>query len=166
MDPFGVESYIQRRLNDFFTPFEIVEYGNGTHNASSSALTQQGQAGPSGEVSTRSRRLRNASARLDVVETPKTINIKIELPGIKKEDIQVHLEENVLSIQAERKDEKHEDTDRFHYSERSFGKIFRQVWLPAQVDEKSVKSQFVDGILSLELGKKVEETKRKQIQIS
>lgn len=77
----------------------------------------------------------------------------------------MHLEENVLSIQAERRDEKVEDTDRYHYSERTFGKVFRQVWLPAQIDPEKVKSKFEDGILTLELAKMVDEKRRKQIQL-
>lgn len=77
----------------------------------------------------------------------------------------MHLEDNVLSIQAERKEQVNKDTDRYHYSERSFGKICRQLWLPMLVDADKIQSRFENGVLELCLPKKVEDEKRRKIEI-
>ena len=95
-----------------------------------------------------------SAARLDVIELHNNVSVKIELPGVRKEDVQVHIEDNVLSIAAERREEKVKDTDRYHYSERSFGKVYRQVWLPAPVDEEKVETVSVMVSLNSTLPRK------------
>lgn len=102
---------------------------------------------------------------MDVIESPSSVSVKIELPGVRKEDVQVHIEDNVLSIAAERREEKVKDTDKYYYSERSFGRVYRQVWLPSPVDEDKVETSFNDGILELNFAKKVQDEKRKRIEL-
>lgn len=162
MDPFGIESYIQRRLTDFLSPVEEVNYPlitSGQQQLSSNGGSTANTTRPA------TRRTRGALARLDLVESPRDIRVTVELPGIKKDDVQVHLEDNVLSIQAERKEQVNKDTDRYHYSERSFGKVYRQLWLPTPVDADNIQSKFENGVLELCLPKKVEDEKRKKIEI-
>lgn len=112
------------------------------------------------------RRTHGPSAKLDLVESLKEITVTVELPGIKKEDVEVYLEDDgILYIQAERKQQVKEDTDRYHCSERSFGKISRQLWLPTSVDADNIQSRFENGLLELCLPKKVKDAKRKKIEI-
>jgi HSP20 family protein len=105
------------------------------------------------------------SAKLDVLEKPNEYLVNVELPGVKKDDIQVHVEKGMLSISAERRDEKKEDKDRYHYSERRYGSIKRVISLPEQADADKVNADFQDGILSLTFAKKPEAAHRKQITI-
>lgn len=108
-------------------------------------------------------------AKLDLIERPDEFQVNIELPGVKKEDIQVHVENGMLSIAAERKEEKlTEDKDhRYHYAERRYGSIKRVVSLPEGTDaEKVKKACFQDGVLTLTFAKKAENASRKQITIA
>lgn len=162
MDPFGIESYIQRRLNEFFgEPSTVIPSITSGNESNSSQLVQAG----SSQIAPLRSSWRNVGARLDVSETADAVKVSVELPGVKKEDVQVHLDENILSIQAERKEERKEESDRYYYSERSFGKIQRQVRLPNTVDAERVRSRFENGVLQLELAKKTPDAGRKRIQI-
>ena len=106
------------------------------------------------------------SARLDMLEKPDAFVVNIELPGVKKEDVQVHVENNMLSVTAERKEEKKEDKDRYHYAERRYGSIKRMVMLPEQADSDKVHASFENGVLSLNFSKKPEHANRKQINVA
>ncbi len=102
---------------------------------------------------------------LDVHEDKDNYFVNVELPGMKKDEIEISLHGGVLSVSGERKQERqHEDGDTFR-SERYFGKFQRSVTLPATVDETKVKATYKDGILSIELPK-AEEAKQKQIAVS
>uniref|UniRef100_A0A6B2LUK9 SHSP domain-containing protein n=1 Tax=Arcella intermedia TaxID=1963864 RepID=A0A6B2LUK9_9EUKA len=105
---------------------------------------------------------------MDVTEDDKSFSISAELPGIKKEDIKIHVDGHLLTISAERKEKKvEEDKEKhYHYSERRYGKIQRSIELPTTVDVDSPKTSFEDGVLHLEFIKKVDEKKRKVIKIT
>ena len=90
--------------------------------------------------------------------------IKAEIPDVKKEDVKVTLEEGVLTIQGERKQEKEEKGKRYHRVERSYGRFVRSFTLPDVVDEEKVKAEFKDGILNLALPKS-EKAKPKAIEV-
>lgn len=101
---------------------------------------------------------------LDLHEDKDNFIVKIELPGMKKEDIEVTLHDGSLSISGERKgEEKFKDADVYR-SERFFGHFQRTVTLPAAVAAEKIKAQYKDGVLTVTLPK-AEEAKPKQIDV-
>lgn len=91
--------------------------------------------------------------RVDISETDNAFSIQAEIPGIRKEDVKVNLEEGVLSIQGERKEEKEEKGKRFHRIERSYGSFYRSFTLPENIDKAKIKATFHDGMLQLQIPK-------------
>ena len=83
---------------------------------------------------------------------------------MKKEDVRVTLEDGVLTIQGERKQEKEEKGKKYHRVERSYGSFVRSFTLPDLVDEEKVKAEFKDGVLNLQLPKS-EKAKPKSIEV-
>ena len=104
--------------------------------------------------------------RLDVVERDNEFIVKAEMPGMKKDDIEVSLENGVLTITAETKSETEEkEGDRVIRQERRYGKYLRSLRLGKEIDEKKVKASYKDGILELVLPK-AEEVKPKKIAVN
>ncbi|HKP01347.1 MAG TPA: Hsp20/alpha crystallin family protein [Nitrospiraceae bacterium] len=101
---------------------------------------------------------------VDVSETEGGYQIKAEIPDVKKEDVKVTLEDGVLTIQGEQKQEKEEKGKRYHRVERSYGRFVRSFTLPDVIDEEKVKAEFKDGILNLALPKS-EKAKPKAIEV-
>jgi HSP20 family protein len=102
---------------------------------------------------------------LDLYDGKDHLTVKVELPGLKKEDIQISLQEGFLSISGERKVEVPKDATTSYRSERVLGRFQRTVNLPCQVDADKIKATYTDGILGITLPK-AEEAKPKQIQVS
>jgi len=102
---------------------------------------------------------------LDVHEDKDKFTISLELPGLKREDIAVSLQDGALVISGERKSEKVEEGVEVHRQERFYGKFQRALTLPAPVAADKVKAQYKDGILTVTLPK-TEEAKPKQIDVS
>jgi HSP20 family protein len=93
--------------------------------------------------------------KIDVTEDDKGFTVKADIPGVKKEDIQVDVDEDRISLRAEAKREKEEKKgEKVVYSERSYGMVSRSFSLPAAVDAKGAKAEYKDGVLSLVLPKK------------
>ena len=93
--------------------------------------------------------------KIDVKEDDKSFTVKADIPGVKKEDIHVDIDGDYVSIRAEAKQEKEEKKDaKVVYSERSYGAVSRSFTLPVDVDEKSAKAEYKDGVLNLTLPKK------------
>jgi HSP20 family protein len=102
---------------------------------------------------------------VDVFEDKDSLTVKAELPGMKKEDIEISLHDGCLNISGERKSEsKHEGAD-LHRTERFFGRFQRTVSLPTPVAVDKVKAQYKDGILTVSLPK-TEEAKPKHIDVT
>jgi len=101
---------------------------------------------------------------VDVFEDTHNIVVQVELPGIAEKDLDITLENNVLTIAGERKLENEEKKDNFHMIERSYGKFTRSFTLPPVVDTENVNAEFVNGVLKVTLYK-LEEHKPKQIKI-
>jgi HSP20 family protein len=102
---------------------------------------------------------------IDVSETEKQIEIDVFLPGLRKEDIAVSLENGLLTVTGERKQSKEEKGRKFHKIENAYGRFERTLQLPEHLDQDSVKATFKDGILSITVDK-VAERLRKEIKIS
>ena len=90
---------------------------------------------------------------VDVEETDKEYLIKADLPAIQREDVKVRVEEGVLTIEGERKQEKEEKGRKFHRVERSYGKFVRRLTLPTDVDQQKVAADFKEGVLRVHLPK-------------
>ena len=101
---------------------------------------------------------------VDIYETDKEIVLKAELPEMQEKDIDIKVEDNVLSITGERRMEKEVKEENYHRIERSYGSFNRSFTLPRTVDREGIKAAYKDGVLKVTLPKK-EETKPKQIKI-
>ncbi len=112
----------------------------------------------SGEIDTSPLRM-----RLDIAETPEAYEVKADLPGVAKEDINVRIHGNVVQIDAEvkRESRKTSNGDRMLRSERYQGSVSRSFSLAQDVDEGKVKAHYDKGVLCLELPKKAQEAYRK-----
>ena len=98
------------------------------------------------------------TARMDIVEKGDHFEVQVELPGVDKKDISVHIDGNRLYVQAT-KEEKREEKDergRFHLSERHFGAIRRSVELPGSVNAENVRASTNAGVLNIWIGKKAD----------
>ncbi|WP_455245968.1 Hsp20/alpha crystallin family protein [Petrachloros mirabilis] len=101
---------------------------------------------------------------VDISESDGEYLIKAELPEVKKEDVKVTVEDGVLTIQGERRQEKEEKGKKYHRVERSYGSFVRSFALPESVDEGAVKAEYKDGVLNLHLPKS-EKVKPKAIDV-
>ena len=101
---------------------------------------------------------------VDISETDSEYLIKAELPEVKKEDVKVTVENGVLTLQGERRQEKEEKGKKYHRVERSYGSFVRSFTLPESVDESAVKAEYKDGMLNLHLPK-TEKVKPKSIDV-
>lgn len=101
---------------------------------------------------------------IEVYEEKDKYVIKADLPGLNKEDIDVAVSKNVLTIKGERKAEKESQEKDYYYCERYYGNFLRSISLPGSVDANKIVATYKDGILSLELPK-AEEEKEKKIDI-
>jgi HSP20 family protein len=91
--------------------------------------------------------------------------IKAELPEVKREDISVTFENNVLTLKGERKSEQVTNQERFQRAERHYGSFSRSFTLPATVDPTRIAASYKDGVLTITLPRR-EESKPKQISVN
>jgi len=101
---------------------------------------------------------------VEVYETPQEVVVRVELPGVSKENVDVTVRDNYLVVKAEKKEEIEEDREHLHVSERIYGKFERVVPLPADVDPEGAKATFQNGVLEIRLPK-VSAIKEKKIKI-
>ena len=104
------------------------------------------------------------SPRAKVVDNGKNLTLELELPGVKKGDIKVEVENGVLNISGSKKAEKKEESKNVYIDELSYGEYKRSFRLSDEVEHDNIKAAFEDGILKLELAKK-EKAKPKLIDI-
>ncbi len=119
---------------------------------------------PLAELARNSQLLSGWTPALDVYEDKENIVVHAELPGMKKEDIEISLHDGGLSISGERKSEQKFEDAEVYRSERFVGRFQRTVALPSAVAIDQVKAQYKDGILTVTLPK-TEEAKPKQINV-
>ncbi len=139
-DPFRDVLTLQNRMNSLFQEFNR---GQGDNDA----LTTAAFVPP-----------------VDIYEDEHKIVLKLEVPGLKESDLDIQLENNVLTIRGERKFEKEEKEENFHRIERRYGSFFRSFTIPNTVNPESVKAAYDAGVLRLELEKRAE-AKPKQIKV-
>ena len=101
---------------------------------------------------------------VDIYEDEHNITLKMEVPGIDEEDIDVRIENNTLTIRGERKFEKEEKEENFRRVERQYGSFTRSFTLPSSVEAENVLATYDKGVLEIRLAKKAE-AKPKQIKV-
>ena len=144
-----------RRLNPFE---EILRLQRDLERLVQSALTPVERA--EGELQKELKYL----MPLEVYETPSELVVKVELPGVKKEDTEVVIRDNYLIVKAEKKEETEENKEHVHIKERIYGKFERIIPLPTDVDTDKAKASFKNGVLEIRLPKK-SATQEKKITI-
>ncbi|KAG8074388.1 hypothetical protein GUJ93_ZPchr0006g43224 [Zizania palustris] len=143
---------------DLWDPFDGFPFGSGSSSSSSGSLFPR----------TGSDTAAFAGARIDWKETPEAHVFKADVPGLKKEEVKVEVEDgNILQISGERNKEQEEKTETWHRVERSSGKFLRRFRLPDNAKPEQIKASMENGVLTVIVPK--EELKKpevKSIQIS
>ncbi len=101
---------------------------------------------------------------LDVAETKNDIVVKVELPGMDQKDIDISLSDGHLIIKGEKRQEKEEKEENYHFIERSYGTFTRSVQLPKEVKHDKISASYKNGVLKVVLPKS-EEAKKKEVKI-
>jgi HSP20 family protein len=104
------------------------------------------------------------SPAVDVFEDKNAVKIVAELPGVKPEDVKLSLENNLLSIRGEKKQEAEENNDRVHRYERSYGSFERTFALPSTVDGEQISADYRHGVLTV-IVPKAERAKPREIPV-
>lgn len=104
------------------------------------------------------------SPAVNVREDDNNFYIEAELPGMSKEDIDLEIEQNSLVIKGDRKFEKKEEGENYHFVERSYGSFYRSFTLPSNVNGEAISAEYKDGVLQVTVPKK-EEVKPKKVDI-
>ena len=138
-DPFREFTTLQDRMNRLFRD----NYGEGQEALSTSTFAPP----------------------VDVYEDEHNVTLKIEVPGIDEKDIDVRIENNLLTVHGERKFEKEEKEENFRRVERQYGSFTRSFTLPSTVNPEQVQAHYDKGILKIQLAKKAE-AKPKQIKVN
>ncbi len=132
---------LQNRLNSIFSDF----------------------ARPAGEMQ-ESLAAGNFVPAVDIYEDEHKLMLKLEVPGVKQDDLDIRMENQTLTVKGERKFEAEEKEENFHRIERRFGSFVRSFTLPQTVDGNAISAKYDAGVLSIELAKK-EAAKPKQVKI-
>jgi HSP20 family protein len=119
---------------------------------------------PFGMASTASSFFEGWNPAVDIYEDKDKVTVRAELPGMKKEDIDVTIVGDTLTLSGERKHEETQGEGENYRSERYLGRFQRSITLPTEVDPNKVEATYRDGLLSISL-QKSEQARRKQIEI-
>jgi HSP20 family protein len=102
----------------------------------------------------------------DVSETDGEYLIKADLPAVRKEDVSITVQDGVLTLSGERRQEKHTENEKVHRVERSYGSFARRFALPENADEQGIRAESRDGVILIHIPKhKVEQPQPRQIEI-
>jgi HSP20 family protein len=138
-DPFREVISLQNRLNSLFQ-----DYGRGSESETVSAAS--------------------FAPPVDIYEDDQKLVLKLEVPGVKQDDLDIQVEGRTLTVRGERKFQSEEKQENFHRVEHRYGTFARSFTLPGTVDAESVKATYDAGVLELSLAKKAE-AKPRQIKI-
>ena len=152
-------SLMQRMAEDLDHLFEQFGVGSGLGPGRSAGLTTGGGRG-SGQPSLL-RGIQNVwSPQVEVFRRGDDLVVRADLPGLNRNDVQVDLDNDVLTISGERRQENEENREGFYRSERSYGQFYRAIPLPENVDQSKVKASFNDGVLEVTVPMPKEEQRR------
>ena len=141
-------------FDDFFSGFSLGPFGR--HAVTADPF--RGLERPLGAF-------RGMTPKTDVIETPKTIEITAELPGMDEKDVEVTLTQGVLTIEGEKQDERKEEGEDYHLTERSYGSVRRAFRIPETVNADKVEATFEKGVLKVILPKIKTKEKTKKVAI-
>jgi len=102
---------------------------------------------------------------VDIQETENELVLKADLPGIEEKDIDVHIENNTLTIRGERKFEKQVNEDNYLRVERSYGSFSRSFSLPNTINTEAINAEYKNGVLTVQMPKRAE-SKPKQVKVN
>ncbi|HPN73020.1 MAG TPA: Hsp20/alpha crystallin family protein [Candidatus Omnitrophota bacterium] len=105
------------------------------------------------------------SPAVDVFDSKDNVMVKADIPGLKKEDIEISVHADTLTIKGEKKEEKETKDKNYVKTERFYGSFNRTIALPSEVDASKVKASYKEGVLEIVLPKK-DEAKPKQIKVN
>jgi len=105
------------------------------------------------------------NAHMSVSETEHEIRVAAELPGVREEDIDVSLNDDILTLRGEKKFERQDEKENFHFVERSFGTFQRSIRLPFPIDPDQVRASFDNGVLTVTLPKSAQQERTRRIQV-
>lgn len=134
---------LQSEVNHLFEDLFPGREGNGEPAARTAAWTPQ----------------------MDVLETEESYRLRVDLPGVSRDDVTIDVEGRRLSIRGERMEEKQQTEENMLRTERSHGRFYRGMTLPTEVNPDTAKAQFEEGVLIVDLPK-VKKSKAKSISIS
>lgn len=103
--------------------------------------------------------------RVNIFENKEHLVLEAELPGMTRDDFDLSIENNVVTLKGERKFEKKDEGDNYHRIERAYGSFTRSFTLPSTVSAEGVKAEFNNGVLNVSFPKR-EETKARKIEIT
>jgi HSP20 family protein len=106
----------------------------------------------------------NWTPAVDISEHDDAYVVKVELPGVNKDDVKITVESNILTIRGEKKQEKETKKENYHRVERTYGAFERSFTLPTTVKNDKIDAAYKDGVLQIALPK-AEEAKPKQIEV-
>ena len=101
---------------------------------------------------------------VDIKETDKAFVIEADIPGVKPEDIEVHMDNGILTIKGEKETEKKDEGEDYKRVERRYGSFYRRISLPDTADPESVKANSDHGVLQITVGKQ-EKTQPRKIEV-
>jgi HSP20 family protein len=105
------------------------------------------------------------SPQIEMFERDGKLMVRADLPGLKKDNIQIEISDDALTIQGERREEQEENREGFYRSERSYGSFFRRIPLPEGVNADNAQATFNDGVLEITLPAPELPQRRRQIEI-
>src|SRR5580704_2479976 len=139
-DPYRDVVALQNRMNSLFQDF--------SRNGENEAVTATGFVPP-----------------VDIYEDEHKLVLKIEIPGMRQEDLDVRMENNTLTVKGERSFQSEGKEENFHRVERRYGSFYRAFTVPNTVNPESIKADYDAGVLRVELEKKPE-SKPRQIKVN
>jgi HSP20 family protein len=110
-------------------------------------------------------RMADFSPQVDTCETENGYEIELALPGLKKEDVRIELQEGRLTVSGERKFRNENKDKRYHVVETQYGTFSRSFQLPNNIDPAAINAEFQDGVLRLNVPKDQQKTRKHQIEI-
>ena len=158
MNPFAAMRRWSEDMDRLFRDFGFGQLGFG-----SSPFADVGLFGS--RRGTGQNELGDWSPQVEAFQRGENFVIRADLPGMKKDDVKVEVENNVLTISGERNDEREEDRDGFYRSERSYGQFYRAIPLPEGVNADQCDATFKDGVLEVSLKAPKQREKSRQIPI-
>ncbi|MCC8369016.1 MAG: Hsp20/alpha crystallin family protein [Rickettsia endosymbiont of Oxypoda opaca] len=130
-------SYLDNIFNEFFNDF---------YSLTNSGLTDIA---------------RNLAPRTDISETDTEYNLEVELPGVVQQNIELKIDNNILTIKGSREESSEDKNKNYHMRERYYGTFQRSISLPLNINEEDIEARFENGILHIKIPKKEQSTSRK-----